>query len=324
MFYSSGGASPRNPWKKLPFCKHRASLRPRTRRREDSKSDMSEEFDYSNLDPGSEAMVARIVEDHMGWATSIAKSVARGWNMDWQLDGLDGGAYEGLLFCAQRFDPARGVPFRGYARRRIHEACTEEARKSKAWQRGTGSDAPGEQEAREVSAKLFDVFPELRSGILPGTEEDGSIPSIRNSIRTLLAGASLIAAFQESGSENPEVALEYKELIGLLSNLEPVHQQILWAVYYKDQSMRNLAEEWDVDDLSVIREHKEILTYLCSCMDGSTSFSPRPPKIRRGLRTVAQQLRKNSAHGPFSKLTDAAVLVLAILLQSYITHHPLV
>lgn len=277
---------------------------------------MSKDFDYSGLEPASEQMVAKLVEDHMGWATSIAKSVARSWNMDWQLDGLDGGAYEGLLFCAKRFDPARGVPFRGYARRRIHEACTEEARKSKTWQRGTGADAPGEQEAREVSAKLFDVFPELRTGVLPGTDADGSIPSIRSSIRTLLAGASLLSAFEESGSENPEIALEYKELIGVLSALEAVHQEIVWAVYYKDQSMRGLAEEWGVDDLSVIREHKEILGYLCSYLEHNSGSPPKAPKVRRGLRPVAQRVRKEQKVGPFSKLAVHAVALIGLFVTA--------
>ena len=119
---------------------------------------MSDDKEYSKYTPGSEEFIARLIEDHMGWATSIAKSVARAWNMDWQLDGLDGGAYEGLLFCARRFDPARGVPFRGYARRRIHEACTEEARKSKEWQRGTGSQSEEEVEARELSPSYLMRF----------------------------------------------------------------------------------------------------------------------------------------------------------------------
>ncbi|MCB0324284.1 MAG: hypothetical protein KDD69_11960 [Bdellovibrionales bacterium] len=269
------------------------------------------DFDYSGLEPGSDAMVHRLVEDHLGWATSIAKSVARAWNMDWQLDGLDGGAYEGLLFCAKRFDPARGVPFRGYARRRIHEACTEEARKSKTWQRGTGADAPGDQEAREVSAKLFDVFPELRMGILPTNEEGDVESAMRNSIRTLLAGASLIAAFQESASENPEIALEYKQLMQIISQLEPVHQEILWAVYYKDQSMRNLAEEWGVDDLSVIREHKEILSHLCSQFEGP-AVRNRRLKVRRGLRPIAQQLRRDNAKGAFARFTQTALLAIVL------------
>lgn len=272
---------------------------------------MSTENEYQAYEPASDELVNKIVEDHMGWATSIAKAVARAWNMDWQLDGLDGGAYEALLFCARRYDPSRGVPFRGYARRRIHEGCTEEARKSKSWQRGTGTNSQAERDAREVSARLFDVFPELRDGVLPTSHEgDDSEASVRSSIRQLLAGASLIAAFQESGTENPEVALEYKRLIELLSQLESVHQHIVWAVYYKGQSMRNLAEEWGIDDLSIIREHKEILSNLCSQLEAPKAKSVKKLKIRRGLRTVAQQLRRKKEEGPFTKFVTGSLLII--------------
>jgi RNA polymerase sigma factor (sigma-70 family) len=262
-------------------------------------------------------MVNAIVQDHMGWATSIAKSVARAWNMDWQLDGLDGGAFEALLFCAKRYEPARGVPFRGYARRRIHESCTEEARKSKAWQRGTGVDSQIDQDAREISAKLLDLFPELREGYLPAAEESEDLTvSVRSSLRQLLAGASLIAAFQDSSTENPEVAVEYKRLIEILADLEPVHQHIIWSIYYKGLSLRGLAEEWETDDLSVIREHKEILAYLCSRMEKHRGKIIGRMKIRRGLRTVAQRIKKEKDAGPFSQFFLAVALFCLALLSS--------
>jgi len=57
-----------------------------------------------------------LVVEHHGWAESIARSVARAWNLDWRLDGLDGAAMEALIFCSRRFDPGRGIPFKGYAR----------------------------------------------------------------------------------------------------------------------------------------------------------------------------------------------------------------
>ena len=266
--------------------------------------------DYAKFEIGSDKLVEKLVEDHMGWATSIAKSVAKGWNMDWQLDGLDGGAYEGLLFCARRYDPSMGVPFRGYARRRIHEACTEEARKSKSWQRGTGANSQFEQESRELSAKLFDVFPELRGGYLPSSEGEGTV---RSSVRQLLAGASLLAAFQNGGAENPEIALEYKRLVEVLSELDSVHQHILWAVYYKGQSMRSLAEEWGIDDLSVIREHKEILAFLSGQIEADRSKTSKKLKVRRGLRTIAQRLRKNEDAGHFSKFMATTLMLFFLL-----------
>ena len=263
---------------------------------------MTEELEYAGYIPGSDEFVSKLVDDHLGWATSIAKSVARAWNMDWQLDGLDGGAYEGLLFCAKRFDQVRGVPFRGYARRRIHEACTEEARKSKAWQKGTGSQSEEEVEARELSAKLLNVFPELRMGQIAWDEDDSAdfTITLRSSVRQLLAGASLIAAFQESVSENPELSLEYKQLVEMLAQLEPVHQEIIWAVYYKGQSMRALAEEWKIDDLSVIREHKEIMSYLAGLFETGDKRPKNKIKVRRGLRTIAQDLRRANSEGAFT------------------------
>ena len=272
---------------------------------------MNESKNDEEFVPGSEEYVAKLTEENMGWATSIAKSVARAWNMDWQLDGLDGGAYEGLLFCARRYDPARGVPFKGYARRRIHEACTEEARKSKAWQRGTGSQTSEEQEARELSAKLLNVFPELRMGQIPWDDKSGDFSvTLRSSVRQLLAGANLLAAFQESITENPEMTVEYKQLVEMLAELEPVHQEIIWSVYYKGQSMRSLAEEWKVDDLSVIREHKDLLKFLSKKFEFGKDRNAVKIKIRRGLRTIAQEMKKTNKVGSFSSIIRSFVYAL--------------
>ena len=278
---------------------------------------MKKDETYSGYSPGSQDLVNKIVEDHLGWTKSIAKAVARSWNLDWQLDGLDGGAFEALLFCAQRYDPSLGVPFRAYARRRIHEASTEEARKSKSWARGVGTNSQAEQDAREISASLFQIFPEMRDGILPGGFDD-SDEGMRGSIRQLLAGACLLTAFQESSIDNPEVAVEYKRLVTIMSSLEPVHQAILWAVYWEGQSMRSLAEEWEIDDLSVIREHKEILAYLHAEVSGEDKRGVEKPKVRRGLRAVALKLKRKKENGPFSRLRGltAAVALLVFFLAA--------
>src|SRR4051812_9493129 len=135
--------------------------------------------------------VERLVVENQGWAESIARSVARSWNMDWRLDGLDGAAMEALVFCARRFQADRGVPFRGYARRRIHEASTEQARRSRGWKTGFGGHS-ADQKARELSAQLLNVFPELRSGEIPFMEEGEG--DTRSAVRQLIVGASLLAS----------------------------------------------------------------------------------------------------------------------------------
>ena len=276
---------------------------------------MSSAQDYAAFEPGSEELVAKLIEDHHGWATSIAKSVARSWNLDWQLDGLDGGAFEGLHFCARRYDPSMGVPFKAYARRRIHEASTEEARKSKSWQRAVGADTEVEQNAREVSARLFDVFPELRNGLLPASTEKLDEETMRTSVTQLLASASVLTTLHELEKGGVEKAVEYKRLVEILSGLEPVHQAILWKVYWEGMSMRGVASEWEIDELNVIREHKQLLSFLIPKL-GNRNKGPEKLKIRPGLRTLAQKLKKDNYDAPFSSLLNQVGAWCLLLLGS--------
>lgn len=241
-----------------------------------------------------------LVEEHLGWTQSIARAVARSWNMDWQLDGLDGAAMEALIFCARRFQPSRGVPFKGYARRRIHEASTEAARKSRVWKLGVGSETMQENLSRELSADLLQVFPELRAGLLPlgedqGEGEDGT----RGAIRQLLVGASMLAAKQASNAA-PDDLLDYKKLIETAAKLEVVHQILLWQVYWEGESLRTVASTWATDELTVIREHKTLLLFLSKSI-GRKGVLP-VPKVRPSLKATALVTKKKTSVGPFARL----------------------
>lgn len=274
---------------------------------------MSELESYTQFLPGSSELVNQLVQDHQGWAISIAKNVARSWNMDFELDGLDGGALEGLLFCAQRFDPKMGVPFRAYARRRIHESATEEARKSRNWKLGTASNYSEDDEGREISAKLFDIFPTLREGILPSAGEGvAGNEALRSSIKQLLAGATILAAFNESSKDNPENILDIKRLVAVIQELEIVHQSILWNVYWCGQSLRSIAEEWGIDELAVIREHKDILTFISTKFTKGKNSIVKKPEIRRSLKEISIKLKDKFAASPFKSILQIVLLVIII------------
>lgn len=242
-----------------------------------------------------------LVLEYRGWAESIARSVARAWNMDWQLDGLDGAAMEALIFCARRFQPDRGVPFKGYARKRIHEASTEAARKSRGWKRGLGTQSKEEHAAREISAELFNVFPELREGQLPVGEDGGD--DMRSAVRQLLVGASIAAAKQGITENLPDDLLDYKRMIVEIASLEPVHQMILWKTYWEGSSMRTVATEWETDELNVIREHKVLLVYLQKSL--SKTKDNKIPKVRPGLKDISLRMKKENIGGPFTKILSA-------------------
>lgn len=250
----------------------------------------------------SEEEANALVLEHQGWAESIARAVARAWNMDWRLDGLDGAAMEALIFCSRRFDPARGIPFRGYARKRIHEASTDAARKSKGWSRGVTNKSSAEAKAREVSAEMYGIFPEMREGHLPAQDGGGGEEQeCRAAIRELLIGASIIATKQAASTDPlPDELIDYRRMVSVMASLEPIHQWLLYKVYWDGVSLRNVASEWETDGLNVMREHKVLLVFLQKSM---ALGKPAPvPKVRPGLKPLVQKFRKDSSKGPFSEV----------------------
>jgi DNA-directed RNA polymerase specialized sigma subunit len=248
----------------------------------------------------SEDEANELVVEYQGWAESIARAVARGWNMDWRLDGLDGAAMEALIFCSRRFDPTRGIPFKGYARKRIHEAATDAARKSKGWSRGVSNSSSAEAKARELSAELYGVFPELREGRLPVAESSGNDDAdMRSAVRELLVGASIVASRQAVSTDPlPDDLVDYKRMVTVMAVLEPVHQWLLYRVYWDGLSLRTVASEWETDGLNVMREHKVLLAYLQKSM---AAGKPAPkPKVRPGLKDLTTKFKREGSNGPFS------------------------
>lgn len=67
-----------------------------------------------------------LIEMHMAWAERKVQRFARERGLDWQ--ELWGAAAIGLIEAVERFDPSCGVPFRGYAAKRISGALLDAAR----------------------------------------------------------------------------------------------------------------------------------------------------------------------------------------------------
>ena len=255
----------------------------------------------------------QLVVDNQKWAESIAKSVAHAWSLDWKIDGLDGAALEALIFCSRRFNPNLQIPFKAYARKRIHEAPQEAARKSKGWAISRKKDPEGHK-AKEISQELLKQYPELMNGELilnsdtdsqenqkplTGAEQE---KATRLVLREMLLGADIIASKQELTQENvnPDEVLEAKRMICAIALLEVIHQQLLWSIYWEGLSLRSLADEWQTDELNVIREHKILLEWLTKYSKNSKKVLL--PKIRPGLRPIALKMKKNNVVGKFTEL----------------------
>jgi len=288
-----------------------------------SKEKKGEEFEHDVTDEETEALLEtldetpeyetlsiedanQLVLDNRVWAEGVARAVARAWNLDWDLDGLDGAAMEALIFCARRFNPERGIPFKGYARRRIHEAATEAARRCRGWKRNAyaskkdGSKPRGR--SQEVAIGLLNVYPELRSGSMFGGDEGGEI---RSNVRQLLMSATLIASTDSLDEPSAEEILDLKTILNIITTLELIHQLIIWKVYWEGLSLRGLAAAWETDGLNVIREHKVLVAHLHKCISSKNGRSLQRPKIRPGLRTLAAELNKDpDTLSPFAKFKE--------------------
>ena len=91
-------------------------------------------------------------------------------------------------------------------------------------------------------------------------------------------------------------------MIEVVATLEAVHQLVIWKVYWEGVSLRNVAVEWETDELNVIREHKTLLAYLYKQLASSKVI--QKPKVRPGLREIAMKLRKDKKSSVFSQFLE--------------------
>lgn len=157
-----------------------------------------------------------------------------------------------------------------------------------------------ERRAQELSAELYGVYPELRDGRLPISEPSGNEDAdARSAIRELLIGASLIAT-REAIAEGPlpDELMDYRRMVTVMAVLEPVHQLLLYKVYWDGISLRNVASEWDTDGLNVMREHKVLIAYLQKSL--AQGKPATIPKVRPGLKPLVTKLKTSGSKGPFT------------------------
>ncbi len=285
----------------------------------------SPDITYINYKQGDEELVRRLVDDHRAWALSVAKVVARAWHLNYHLETVDGGALEALLFCAHRFDPSQGVPFRAYARRRIYEGCSTEARTSKTWQVNSGVNDNFQENTR--ISRIFSIYPELNDDLKStqkfsdiGIDESSSDKDeehaqkkenrysiIRAITRSLKMSAGLIALARDKSKENtPETNIDFRKIENELKQLCSVHQNILWYIYWRDYSLRMLAREWDINELVVTREHLVLMNYLERISNAVRNKSDNiiennPLKLRPKLRPIDDFLKTTDHEFPFGK-----------------------
>src|SRR4051812_49941567 len=110
------------------------------------------------------------VREAMELLDAVAKSVSKQIGSRFDLDDLKGYAHEAVTDVVDKFDPARGVNFRAYARLRLRGAIIDGLRRESGLPRGVASrlraleaadlfvEQKGEENAkREANAQVADT-----------------------------------------------------------------------------------------------------------------------------------------------------------------------
>lgn len=217
------------------------------------------------IDGAAEAR-ERLFEHYAGFAAGIASRETRKHpGGDVEFGDLRQLAHAGLLEAIDRFDPGRGVPFRGFAAHRIAGSIrdgirqTSELREQLSWRRRVRRDRlrslagepPGDPSLSEAMAELADIAVGLALGFM--LEDTGLIETEQ--------GAAVSSA-RPTGYDS----LAWKELVGRLqaelSRLAPREQAILRKHYVGGVGFDQLASLFGVSKGRVSQLHRNALVQL--------------------------------------------------------------
>ncbi len=226
--------------------------------------------------PATQEARMQLVIDHLVFVELIARSMAPRFPSSVDVGDLIQEGILGLIDAAQRFDPARGIPFKTFAERRVKGAMIDSLRRD-SWPRGV----------RQQRRRLIETREELawQNGEAPSDAEvaaahEISVEKLRktqtriNIIEALGAGREQYASLEglpPGISPRPDVSAEasleasqnawiVRAAIASLPN--PRHRQVLCFYYWHGLTMKQLGQELSVNESRASQLHAEAVRKL--------------------------------------------------------------
>ena len=217
-----------------------------------------------------------------------------------------------LITSADAFDPALGVPFGAFARRRIIGAFADEMR-SNDWAtrmaRRRIKDTRQVQETLAAALGRSATVDEVAAAL--GVDRETALAGLADSERTLTALDDTTAEFLVADTVLPEESLLSTERLAYLRAavvaLPERMRSIIEQVYFEDRSVKEIAADLGITHSAVSQQRSEAIRLLRDGMgthyadDAETDYVPES--------TVAPARR--SAY--LSRMADQAMLGMAIL-----------
>lgn len=172
-----------------------------------------------------------------------------------------------LIQCAESFDASLGVPFGAYARRRIKGAFADELRREDWATRGARSRMSELAMMQETLSGALGRVPstdELAGAL--GVERAAVEASQLDAARSVTPLTDVIADLVAATSQTPEELVlqnEHEAFLGeAVAALPQRMQYIVEQIYYRDRTVKELAEELGSSHSAVSQQRAEAMRLL--------------------------------------------------------------
>ncbi len=197
----------------------------------------------------------KLVEAHVALVRKLSRLLAR--RLGVPVSDLEGVGNEALVRCAQRFDPARGVPFEGYAYLRIRgamfDACDAANGGTLAALRRVGDADAREQVDVEPDAPSID---ELLAESADSTHRR-VMESLRDRIASLAAHLSVQAeaSAEQTWIEQAEHQRSIRAIHSVVESLGEPERSVVRGLYWDAKTLDQIAGELGVAKKTAWRSH---------------------------------------------------------------------
>jgi len=218
----------------------------------------------------------------LGLVEIIARQIWRTLGGQGELEELRSFGREGLWDAARRFDPSRGVPFRGYANFRVRGAIIDGVRASARLSRRTHERLNGLQAAARVSEGAFeDASVPRPPGFGPAEAETALSDHLAAMATAMAAGLIAPTAHGDGGdrtlvdtTENPEQAYAQAQLLALvrteIAELPHEEAELVRRHYLEGARFDHVAAELGLSKSWASRLHTRALTRLAKRLRAAT------------------------------------------------------
>jgi RNA polymerase sigma factor for flagellar operon FliA len=222
-------------------------------------------------------------ESGLDLVDAIARRIAREVGMSAELADLVSYGREGLLDAARKFDPARGVPFRGYASFRVRGAIIDGVRQSARLPRRAYERLNGLSAALRLSEGAYeDALSPPAPGATTADAERALGDHLAAMATAVAVGLLTSTGFNDDGERTPvapqagpEEAFARAELLAVvrdaIGELPPEEQVLVRRHYLEGERFDHVAAELGLSKSWASRLHTRAIKRLTEKLRGPTT-----------------------------------------------------